>query len=149
MEKINFKSLPDTSTPVTATNLNQLQTNVENAINGVVESGSNSNGSWIKYDDGVMICHGKITINGKIETAWGSLYYLEDNVARYFSQSFISPPEIQTSIDYTTDSGFIIGMIGNDREVTNNYFKGVTLIRPTARANDEYKVNYMAIGRWK
>lgn len=32
MEKINFKDLPDTTTPVTASNLNLLQDNVENDI---------------------------------------------------------------------------------------------------------------------
>ena len=32
MQKIDFKNLPDTSTPFTAENFNQLQTNVENAI---------------------------------------------------------------------------------------------------------------------
>jgi hypothetical protein len=30
MEKIDFKNLPDTNTPINAENLNQLQTNVEN-----------------------------------------------------------------------------------------------------------------------
>ena len=33
MQKINFQNLPNTTTPVNATNLNQLQTNIENAIN--------------------------------------------------------------------------------------------------------------------
>lgn len=32
MDKINFQDLPNTTTPINATNLNQLQTNVENAI---------------------------------------------------------------------------------------------------------------------
>lgn len=32
MQKITFEDLPSTDTPVNATNLNQLQTNVENAI---------------------------------------------------------------------------------------------------------------------
>lgn len=32
MQKINFQNLPSTTTPVNATNLNALQTNVENAI---------------------------------------------------------------------------------------------------------------------
>lgn len=32
MQKINFQNLPNTTTPVNATNLNALQTNVENAI---------------------------------------------------------------------------------------------------------------------
>ena len=33
MQKITFKNLPDTTTPVNATNLNAIQTNAENAIN--------------------------------------------------------------------------------------------------------------------
>lgn len=32
MQKIDFKNFPDTSTPLSAANLNQLQTNVENAF---------------------------------------------------------------------------------------------------------------------
>lgn len=35
MQKINFKNLPDTSTPLNATNLNQMQDNIESAINGI------------------------------------------------------------------------------------------------------------------
>ena len=33
MEKIEFKDLPDTTTPLSASNLNILQDNIENAIN--------------------------------------------------------------------------------------------------------------------
>ncbi len=33
MDKINFENLPSTNTPINADNLNQLQTNIENAIN--------------------------------------------------------------------------------------------------------------------
>ncbi len=40
MQKINFQNLPNTATPVNASNLNQLQTNVENAIDGNFDSGS-------------------------------------------------------------------------------------------------------------
>lgn len=44
MQKINFQNLPNTTTPVNASNLNSLQTNVENAINGTVLY-NNTNGS--------------------------------------------------------------------------------------------------------
>lgn len=33
MDKINFQNLPNTTTPVNATNLNQLQDNIENTLN--------------------------------------------------------------------------------------------------------------------
>lgn len=35
MQKINFKNLPDTSTPLNASTLNQMQDNIESAINTV------------------------------------------------------------------------------------------------------------------
>ena len=36
MTKINFENLPSTNTPLSAENLNQMQTNIENAINEVL-----------------------------------------------------------------------------------------------------------------
>ena len=40
MQKINFQNLPSTTTPINATNLNAIQTNVENVFNGVEPTGS-------------------------------------------------------------------------------------------------------------
>ena len=36
MQKINFQDLPNTTTPVNADNLNELQENVENSIDSIV-----------------------------------------------------------------------------------------------------------------
>ena len=38
MQRINFTNLPNQTTPVNATNLNQLQTNVENEFNGILDN---------------------------------------------------------------------------------------------------------------
>ena len=47
MDKINFVNKGQPA--INDTNLNQMQTNIENAINAIiVESGSNANGSYIK-----------------------------------------------------------------------------------------------------
>lgn len=40
MQKINFQNLPNTTTPVNATNLNAVQTNVEDVFNGTVPMGN-------------------------------------------------------------------------------------------------------------
>lgn len=45
MDKITFKDYPDTTTPLNASNLNQIQANVENAINS-----ANSNISTAQTD---------------------------------------------------------------------------------------------------
>lgn len=49
MQKINFQNLPNTSTPLNATNLNQLQTNIENAINLASDYSTSETiiGKWI------------------------------------------------------------------------------------------------------
>lgn len=36
MDKINFKNLPDETTPINATNLNIMQNNIESYIDGIV-----------------------------------------------------------------------------------------------------------------
>lgn len=68
MEKINFQDLPSTKTPIDSTNLNLLQTNVENAINDLPQkifpvgsiyiSVTNTNpssflgGTWVAFGQG-------------------------------------------------------------------------------------------------
>ena len=52
MNKINFTNLPDQTTPINATNMNLLQTNVENAIDEVGKIGQYSTaetriGTWV------------------------------------------------------------------------------------------------------
>lgn len=47
MQKINFQNLPNTTTPVNATNLNTLQTNVENEFNGT---------NWTALNNYVFYC---------------------------------------------------------------------------------------------
>lgn len=53
MEKINFNDLPNTDTPINSSNLNQLQTNVEDAL-------------WVNITTGVEFETGRI-IDGKKE----------------------------------------------------------------------------------
>lgn len=45
MQKINFQNLPNTTTPINATNLNAIQTNAENAINSVANDLTTTNGN--------------------------------------------------------------------------------------------------------
>lgn len=45
MNKINFENLPSTNTPINAENLNQLQTNVENALTENVTNENNTSTS--------------------------------------------------------------------------------------------------------
>ena len=142
MEKINF--INNQAPALNATNLNQLQTNVENAINGVVESGSNDNGSWIKYSDGTMICYkstGEIDMN--ITTSWGSLY--EGNISvGNFPAEFIETPTISVT---PFGSGMLIEQGGIDASKTS--WGNITGVRSNSAENVKARFHLMAIGKWK
>lgn len=53
MDKINFQDLPNTTTPVRASNLNQLQTNVENAMVEQEYLGNNPDINSLKSKSGI------------------------------------------------------------------------------------------------
>lgn len=107
------------------------------------ESGSNDNGSWIKYDDGTMICWKKLNGNININIAWGSLYYNEVELGNS-PLSFIENPTI--SYNLTGENCFVCGT----SKITSMTDLGrVTLVRPTQLNNMPYTINVIAIGRWK
>jgi hypothetical protein len=66
MQKINFQNLPNTTTPINATNLNAIQTNAETAINDVADDLSD-------YVDGTTamgnITTGDLTVGGTLYTS--------------------------------------------------------------------------------
>lgn len=105
-------------------------------------SGSNDNGSWIKYADGTMICYGIFT--GTLTTAaWGTI--ADGNLSGTFTfpQSFINVPII-TAVDCSGYSFMITQIISTQTGVSK-----ITLARSNAVSNVNVSVSYIAIGRWK
>lgn len=164
MEKINFVN---NSTPaLNATNLNKLQDNVENAIaeqintqnttsdsetyscnyiNGIVESGSNANGSYIKFLDGTMVCYKSITGSININSSWGAIYDSGENNLNLgdWAVQFISTPKI--SIQFTGANGQWIEGITN---LSNIHAGNIIIASATSKtANCYYDV--IGIGKWK
>jgi hypothetical protein len=62
-----------------------------NATLGLIESGSNANGSWTKYGSGDMICRHQITGLGPIDIAIGSAFR-SARIAWTYPQAFVAPP---------------------------------------------------------
>lgn len=58
MQKINFQNLPNKTTPINASNLNQLQTNVETAINQNEPIGAVKMYAGANAPNGYFICDG-------------------------------------------------------------------------------------------
>ena len=63
-------------------------------------SGSNSNGSWIKFADGTMICYGFKNIGGTTTggNVDGSLYYVDIGLLHSFPQEFIDIPNVKINV---------------------------------------------------
>ena len=144
------------TTPINTTNLNtSSKDDLVTAINSVVESGSNNNGSWIKFADGTMICKFTQIINVAVNTAWGSLYGGKCSLHDY-PQEFIDIPETNLTLvaNNTADGGNYAGWIGtnggtDDIRPTNKNFGEFDILRPTTTNNGYYKVQVIAIGKWK
>lgn len=147
MEKINFQN---NVTKANAETMTQFQDNIENAINEVIESGSNENGSYIKYSNGTMICYK--TLTGKVDiltsTMDGAFYYGAVDLGN-MPQTFLTRPTIIVSPQ--TQSGtqyFLSGTVGTSYG-TNSSFGQVSLLRPSTRTELAYILDVVAIGNWK
>ena len=115
----------------------------------VIESGSNSNGNYIKYADGTMICTREINLNSvNIQTAWGSLFQYMNTTFYNYAQEFIEPPTLQLTAKATSDAGFWLGDYGNDSTQTKSGFAGICLLRPTKNIVNAV-IFITAIGKWK
>ena len=137
---ISIGNLSDLTTPATDT--------LVGAINSVVESGSNSNGSWIKYADGTMICTRSIEKQLPCTATWGSLFYGFDSDVYNFAQEFITPPLLYLFAYQRLDSSFWLSNYYNTI-ITTTGFYNFAIMRPTSADNVAYTLNVLAIGRWK
>lgn len=113
----------------------------------VVESGSNSNGNWIKFSDGTMICFGYNSYSWKSFESKGSIY-ISNELTFELPQEFkqISLNDFGVIVAQTISSGGIYWC-------TNSYFKsgtsaGINFAKATSGNSDIY-FRYLAIGRWK
>lgn len=141
MEKINFVN--GQSPYISATNLNNLQDNVENAINGIIESGSNANGNYIKYADGTMICRKKMDFGKKaVSNPWGSLYESEELDIGNYPQAFIETPVISVM---PLDTFFVEK---NGSNVSKTGWGSFWAVRPVS-VKMSIAVDCIAIGKWK
>lgn len=110
----------------------------------IVESGSNSNGNWIKYSDGTMICWGYYEKeNIAINRTFGSLYECQSFNLGDFSQNFAEIPRVTI-----TKLGTVCAWIESLDNVTRSSLGTANWVRPTA-GTYTLAYSYTAIGRWK
>lgn len=111
--------------------------------NGValVESGSNSNGSYIKLVDGTMICYHTKNVTVECTSQWGVLYEGGTAVGN-LPATFISTPIVIVS--NTSPDGYFEGIRGT----TTTTWGTLRMAIPTSSTR-AFTVNFLAIGKWK
>ena len=108
-------------------------------------SGSNSNGRWVKFYDGTLICTNRFTWSFNMSTAWGSLYY-----GVYTADfTFPSPFSVLDHFGLNYQNGDIIGMSMMDKLPDLNGFNGRVMATTATPQTQNANVSYIAIGRWK
>ena len=128
-------------------NLDNLETpttnNLVGAINSIVESGSNENGSYIKFADGTMICWKTYNFIENFNTAWGSVYECPEQNFGATAQTFISVPTV-----FGNNGNGATAILEGISETTVNSFGKCILFRPISGGAD-VKINLLAIGKWR
>lgn len=110
-----------------------------------VTSGSNSNGYWVKFDDGTLICYGEVTVNyasgARLETKWtlpaaykkDSLKHTFASKNSYWGESIYNRATVATEF---SDAGTVQVRVWS---ANGDSFK----------SGQKLRIHTMAIGRWK
>lgn len=111
-------------------------------LGGVVDSGSNSNGSYVKYADGTMECWGISPNAQTANTAGGSVFH-SIAVGFTFAVAFVNIPSIVISA--ITSGGYYCWAATDGQAQTYGF--AARVISP-ANGAASY-LSYIARGRWK
>lgn len=131
-------------------NLNKMQDNIEDAINEILESGSNDNGNWIKYADGTMIVTQKFTRTISINNPAGALYYVSTYDIPAYPVNF---KEVH-SVNVTAYNNNICSALpySDNKELGSHLDQCCTrlmIYAPELFENETILFNVTTIGRWK
>lgn len=113
-------------------------------IAGIIESGSNANGSYIKFTDGTMICTLDTTVSDQaINRSYGDLYW--GPRTWNFPVAFIEKPAVSCGM-FKWGTGMSWGNVSG---IATTYATLVGMDTSSRDTGTSTKIHAMAIGRWK
>ena len=115
---------------------------------GVIqESGSNTNGRYIKYGDGTLIQWNRLSVKDQaINSAYGSLYIGNRNIT--FPVAFVgSTPTVTCSEFQWGTQGSWGAVVGNNTTLTGTTLRGFDV--GSRATGTTCSISWYAIGRWK
>ena len=111
-------------------------------------SGSNENGSWVKYDDGRMECWGVKSYNNVEVKVLDITEYYGALPAQPFPQAFVRPPICVMSID-NVQPGYALELKSTGNGATETHTPMTLAFCAVSATATRIDVHYHAIGRWK
>lgn len=116
---------------------------VGSASSGAIfETGTNANGSYVRFGDGTQICFGVVTRSCATTSALGSLFYGYANSIT-FPAGFVGVPAFICQ-------SYSAGVITWDGSGGSTAAIGVPLVMSvTSLPARNYTCNYIAVGKWK
>lgn len=139
MAYINYENLPSTNTPLNATNLNSMQ---------VEESGNNSNGYYIKYNDGTLIQWNTTTVTDQaINSHYGDSVLYTGTRTVIFPISFIDTNYSAFCGEFHWGTSASWGVVYNKN--STNWMTLMIYDFYTRNSGTNTLVSWTAIGKWK
>lgn len=110
----------------------------------IIESGSNSNGNYIKYADGTMICTKSIQVTSSVTNGWGNMYESTSAVSlgNWVEEFYYTPVVSATKM---SGGGCWFELI----ESVSKSSCGRTYLVSAVSRNITVWINIIGIGRWK
>lgn len=113
-------------------------------VNGIVEKGSNENGTYIKFKNGIMICTKNVTSSVAMTTLWEGSWYEGNQSLGDFAQEFLNVPEVSTT--NLSSSGALVECFATAPTSTS---AGVITYCRSGSTTRTIKTSVIAIGTWK
>ena len=110
----------------------------------IVEQGSNTNGAYIKFANGTMICLKKFAFTTTTTNAWGSMFDSPNINLGSLPVAFKAVPAI-SAVSTGANSCFIEGV----RDTTTSTWGNMWVARPVSTNSASYVVDLIAIGMYK
>lgn len=119
--------------------------NIKIGGTSIVESGSNTNGSYVKYVDGTMICWKTISKTINITNGWGNMYESTSAVALgNWPATFYAKPT--TNVTKTAGQGSWLELVQN---ISTTSCGSTYVVSAVNRSNASVTLDIIGIGRWK
>jgi hypothetical protein len=111
----------------------------------IVETGSNVNGTYIRWADGTQICHRRYGVGLTIASAIGNMYYSGGISAVAFPVGFAAVPTVEATLE---DTGGV-SWVATGGAATVNATPVLYIVSPQSSASARtYIINLLSIGRW-